>query len=174
MSRFSIEDLACKQAMAQMLMAWENIEVLLDYINAIILLRTNEDTTKLPAFVNQKLDLLLKSVTTIDVLASLKKNSLALVTDIDALKVVRHDVVHGMICKMADSRLMQREITRYSEELVPYKKNYTSEDIVGATDRMLNLTDNLIDLLGAIEAVLKEGAAEGRYAEATIKAAGAL
>jgi hypothetical protein len=178
MSRFSIEDLACKRAMAQMVIAWENIEVLLDYINATILMRTSKDDSKLPIFVNRKLDLLLKSVTTIDALAPLKKNSLALVTDIYALKVVRHDIAHRMILKTIDSRLAQREIIGQAAEFVPYAKNYTSKDIVGATERILNLTENLIDLLSAIDVILKDmpanciDAAEGRDAEAVVKMAG--
>ena len=158
LSRSSIEDRVFKVAIAQMVMAWANIEVLLDYINAIIITETKASSTKLPMFLNPKLRLLRKFVTTIEALAPVRKRALKLIDEIDPLKDVRHDIIHGRIRKSVDNSLMERKIIRHRLEdgiLVPYTKDYTLEEIADATDRMLDITDNLFDLLDKIETALQ-------------------
>jgi hypothetical protein len=132
--------------MAQMIMVWAGIETLLDYLNALIFLKTKAAAGQLPKELGKKLRLLRRHVATIEKLAPVRQKAFELIAEADRLQTIRYDIIHGRISKSVTD--LSRKIT------VKRTKVYTLEEVALTINGMLDLADGLSDLLDEIADVL--------------------
>jgi hypothetical protein len=167
LSRTSIADRLLDVMIGRMVRAWAHVEALLDYSILVIVTHEKMDSKKLPMPLNAKLDLFRRLLTTIDALTPIKAQSLKLADDIDAIKDVRHDIIHGLIRKTIDNEFMKRNITRHSYgpgSISEATKSFDFTDIIKAHGQMLDIGDTLLDLHGKLE-VLFKGLGTGQAAK---------
>lgn len=152
------EEVLFQRAVGLLAISWAFVELALDYTNEIIITRGGIAThTKLPQSLRLKIALFRKYVFSHAPLVSTRTRGEQIIYEINELKIVRHDIIHGT----ANTRLPTglREFQRHDyvgPRLVPYVKNYSLREIANATERNMALTTLIISYIREIDAILPE------------------
>jgi hypothetical protein len=134
---------------------WARVEVALDYANAVLIQHSAVKEARLPVSLKRKIGFFRKSFVEIPALAPFQTRAFEIVAEINRLKEIRHDIVHGIARNRMPGGIRQFVRHRYrGKEFEAETKTYPLRAIMAAYReagelalRLLELTQELIPVL---------------------------
>jgi hypothetical protein len=127
-----------------MTVAWAEIELYLDVTNGVLILHKSIKQKGLPVSLRLKIAFFRKGFESIPELADFRERASKIVNDLNRLKVIRHDIIHGTAMKRTEFGV--RKILRLAYAGKDLEMRYTTyrlSDIVAAANQMAHLKEEL-------------------------------
>jgi hypothetical protein len=84
------------QSIGALSVAWAQLETFLDYFNGVLIMHRNHPELELPKSLKPKIGFFKRSFDRIPELAPFRERTAKIVSELNRLKTVRHDAVHGV------------------------------------------------------------------------------
>lgn len=139
------------RAIGNIAIGWARVEILYDYANAFIISRPTCEETTLPIPLKPKLAFFRKHFETMPELSPFREQAESLLARTNKLKVVRHDVVHGIAGKRLPNGIRSIQRIEYrGKRLGEYRTDYTLRQIVDAAEAIAELASDMTAFLSAV------------------------
>jgi len=149
--------------------AWAQVEVFLDYINAILIMREIVTDKRFPKSLRLKIAFFKKWFTSVPELVSLCDRVTHVVSELNRLKKIRHDIVHGVAIERTIPGY--RKVARFEyvgNSLEMKHETYEFVAIVNAAKEMDALRNELIALFRDMMFILHPDQAKEHLSELQI------
>lgn len=135
------------RAIGGVAIAWAEVEFSLDYINGILIMHRDIAEKELPKSLKPKIGFFKKSFDRIQELAPLREKALRLLSELNRLKNIRHDVIHGVAFERTPVAIRKVMRVDYKgKELSERYETYSIADIGYAASDMVTLKNELLTL----------------------------
>lgn len=132
------------KAIGLLTILWAQVEIALDVTNGILILDKRIQDTELPRSLNPKIKFFRKNIAKIPELAPFVEETLRLAGELNRIKDVRHDAVHGVAIEKLSA--MIRKVLRVKYDGKDLKIEYTEyglDDLTKVLNDTIKLKDDL-------------------------------
>jgi hypothetical protein len=84
------------QSIGALSVAWAQVETVLDYFNGVLIMHGNHPELELPRSLKPKIGFFKRCFDRIPELAPFRERAAKIVSELNRLKIIRHDAVHGV------------------------------------------------------------------------------
>jgi len=127
--------------------AWAQVETILDYFNGVLIMHQINSELKLPKSLKPKIGFFQNSFDRMPELAPFRKSAFNIVSELNRLKTIRHDAVHGVALERMS--LGTHEATRLiydGKDITQMHTTYQLPDIANAANDAMALQEELKNL----------------------------
>jgi hypothetical protein len=143
---------------------WAEIEIGLDMTIGILILDQNVSDSELPRSLQRKIKFFKKNFARAPAVANLNERASKIVEELDRLRVIRHDAVHGVALELLSPTV--RKVLRLDydgKDLKLEYKTYGLADLTSALNDMVALKNDLYALFRDILFILHPNEAKQAY-----------
>jgi hypothetical protein len=135
------------QSIGALSVAWAQVETCLDYFNGVLILHKSNPELKLPKSLKPKIGFFQNSFDRMPELAPFRERASKIVSELNRLKTVRHDAVHGVALERMS--LGTHKVTRLiynGKDITQMHTTYQLPDIANAANNAMALQEELKSL----------------------------
>jgi hypothetical protein len=135
------------QIIGDLTVNWAGVETCLDYFNGVLILHQTNPKLKLPQSLKSKIGFFQNSFDRIPELAPFHKRASKIVSELNRLKTIRHDAVHGVALErgsLATHKVMR--LIYNGKDISQTHTSYQLPDIANAIPDAMALQEELRDL----------------------------
>jgi hypothetical protein len=145
-------------------LAWAQVETILDYCNGVLIMHEKSPESELPKSLRPKIGFFRKSFDRIPELSPFRERVTALVSELNRLKTIRHDIVHGVALeRMPVGTHKVLRIDYQGKTIKQWHATYGLVDIVNAANEAMSLRTELLSLFRDVLFVLYPDQAKQIY-----------
>jgi len=153
-------------AIGTVAIAWAEIELQLDGINGMLILHPNIKDDRLPASLKPKIALFRKGFKEIPDIAGLQGEASSLLEELNRLKKIRHDIVHGVALARGEQGGRKLVRAMYAGKTMNFEYvTYRIPEITEAANQMVAVRDRLHTLFRQTLRILFPDAAKQAFGE---------
>ena len=143
------------QSIGALSVAWAQVETCLDYFNGVLILRQINSKLKLPKSLKPKIGFFQNSFDRMPELAPFRERAFKIVSELNRLKTIRHDAVHGVALeRMSLGTHKVMRLISNGKDISQMHTTYQLPDIANAANEALALLQELNNLFRDVLYVL--------------------
>jgi hypothetical protein len=132
------------QSIGALSVAWAQVETVLDYFNGVLIMHRNHPELELPRSLKPKIGFFKRSFDRIPELAPFRERAAKIVSELNRLKIIRHDAVHGVALeRMPVGTHKAVRLNIKGKDISQQHTTYKLPDIVFAANDALTLLQEL-------------------------------